>query len=509
MGARHGAPLHIPCHSKEKTNMTPKSSPTTLPGLLAAALLCLMLAIGATMAQAESNGDTAILDRSSKAFVNVVKKAKPAVVHIKVEKSSKAGPYGDQSAEEMFNHPFFEQFFGPQFRQRQPRQQEFRQRGQGSGFIISEKGHILTNNHVVEGADVVKVVLSDNREFVASVVGTDPQTDVALLKIDDSAKLPVLPLGDSSNLEVGEWVIAIGNPFGLSQTVTVGVVSATGRSSVGINEYENFIQTDAAINPGNSGGPLLNGRGEVVGINTALFSRTGGYMGIGFAIPINMAKSIENQLQASGKVVRGWLGVVIQNVDKNLAESFGLKKAEGILVSEVQKDSPAAGAGLQRDDIILRLNDSPVSDVSDLRNSVALLAPGSKATLDIIRDGREKKIQVTIGEQPDGFSPSAKVAKDKETLDKYGLTLQPLTEELAQKFSYTDQSGLIIGGIQPGSPADFAGLKPGYLVEEVNRVKVKSLADLKRALDQSDKSGKLLLRVRFGDYSTYVVLTVK
>ena len=480
-----------------------------LPGLLALLLLSVLLAAGPSMAKSETDGDSAILDRSSKAFVNVVKKAKPAVVHIKVEKSSKSGTYGDQSAEEMFNHPFFEQFFGPQFRQRQPRQ-EFRQRGQGSGFIINEKGFILTNNHVVEDADVIKVVLADNREFTAKLVGTDPQTDVALIKIEDGENLPVLPLGDSNALEVGEWVIAIGNPFGLSQTVTVGVVSATGRSSVGINEYENFIQTDAAINPGNSGGPLLNGRGEAVGINTALFSRTGGYMGIGFAIPVNMAKSIENQLQASGKVVRGWLGVVIQNVDKNLADSFGLKKAEGILVSEVQKDSPASGAGLQRDDIILRLNDSPLTDVSDLRNRVALLAPGSKATLDIIRDGRDKKVQVTIGEQPSGFSPSAKaVEKDKETLDKYGLTLQPLTQELAERFDYKDASGLIVSSVQPGSPADFAGLKPGYLVEEIEKVKVKSLADLKKALAESKKTGKLLLRVRFGDYSTYVVLMAK
>ena len=481
-----------------------------VPGLLTLLLLCLTLVASESMAKTEYDGDIAILDKSSKAFVNVVKRAKPAVVHIKVEKTSKAGHPSVQGAEEMFNHPFFEQFFGPQFRGRQPRQQQdFTQRGQGSGFIISEKGHILTNNHVVEGADVVKVILSDNREFIAKIIGTDPQTDVALLKIDDPANLPVLPLGDSSTLETGEWGIAIGNPLGLSQTVTVGVVRATGRSSVGINEYENFIQTDAAINPGNSGGPLINARGEAVGINTALFSRTGGYMGIGFAIPINMAKSIEDQLQKKGKVTRGWLGVVIQNVDKDLAESFGLKKAEGIIVSEVQKDSPASGAGLQRDDIILRLNDTPLKDVSDLRNSVALLPSGSKATLDIVREGREKKIQVTIGEQPSNFSTTSKVVKGKETLDKYGLTLQELTQELAEKFDYKNKSGLIISDVQPGGPADFAGLKPGYLVEEVDKVKVQNFDDLKKALGQGGKSGKILLRVRFGDYSTYVVLLAK
>ena len=478
--------------------------------LLAFLLLCLTLFSGTGMAKSENDGDAAILDKSSKAFVNVVKKAKPAVVHIKVEKTSKSGDQSGQIPDEMLNHPFFEQFFGPQFRQRQPRQQEFTQRGQGSGFIISEKGHILTNNHVVEDADVVKVILSDNREFVAKIVGTDPQTDVALLKIDDPSNLPVLPLGDSNALEVGEWVIAIGNPFGLSQTVTVGVVSATGRSSVGINEYENFIQTDAAINPGNSGGPLINARGEAVGINTALFSRTGGYMGIGFAIPVNMAKSIEDQLQKQGKVTRGWLGVQIQNINKDLADSFGLKKAEGILVSEVQENSPASSAGLLRDDIILRLNGEALEDVSDLRNRVALLPPDSKATLDILRDGREKKVQVTIGEQPSNFSKVAgKAVKEKETLDKYGLTLQELTPELAEKFEYKSKSGLIISDVQSGSPADFAGLKPGYLVEEIDKMKVQSLADLKKALDKGGKPGKILLRVRFGDYSTYVVLMSK
>lgn len=492
--------------------MTINKAQLSVRGLLTLLLLCLTFAAGESMAKPDDNGDTTILDKSSKAFVNVVKKAKPAVVHIKVEKTSKGNYSRDQDQEEIFNHPFFEQFFGPQFRQqqRQPQQQqEFKQRGQGSGFIISEKGHILTNNHVVEGADVIKVILSDNREFVAKIVGTDPQTDVALLKIDDPANLPVLPLGDSSTLETGEWVIAIGNPFGLSQTVTVGVVSATGRSSVGINEYENFIQTDAAINPGNSGGPLINAHGEAVGINTALFSRTGGYMGIGFAIPINMAKSIEDQLQKKGKVTRGWLGVVIQNVDKNLAESFGLKQAAGILVSEVQKDSPANAAGLQRDDIIMKLNDTALTDVSDLRNRVALIEPGSKATLEIIRDGREKKIQVTIGEQPSSFSTTGKTMKTQETLDKYGLTLQELTPELAEKFDYKTGSGLIVSNVQPGSAADVAGLKPGYLVEEVDKVKIKNLEDLKKVTAGAGKSGKILLRVRFGEFSTYVVLVTK
>lgn len=479
------------------------------PILLVLLTICLTFISHPGFARSDISGDTAILDRSSKAFVNIVKRAKPSVVHIKVEKTSKRSFHGNQYMDEMFNHPFFDQFFGPHFRKQQPKQREFKQRGQGSGFIISKDGHILTNNHVVENADKIRVTLSDKREFEAKVVGTDPQTDVALIKIEDPRNLPVLPLGDSDTLEVAEWVIAIGNPFGLSQTVTVGVVSATGRSSVGINEYENFIQTDAAINPGNSGGPLINGRGEVVGINTALFSRTGGYMGIGFAIPINMAKSIEDQLQKYGKVTRGWLGVVIQNVNEDLAESFGLKNADGILVSEVQKDSPASRAGLQQGDVITRLNDIEMEDVSDLRNKVAMLRPNSKAMLEVIRDGRSKKIQVTIGEQPDDFGKHGRSSSDKDSLDKYGLTLQELTDELADKFEYEAGSGLIISDVEPGSPAAAAGLKPGQLVEEINRQPVTTLKKLKKVLKHADKSGKMLLRIRSGNYSTYVVLTAK
>lgn len=489
--------------------MTRKKTPFPFPGILTLLVLCLTLTLiaGQSIAKTNTDEDIAILDRSSKAFVNVVKLAKPAVVNIKVEKTTTSTYPRGLGPEDMFDHPFFDQFFGPQRRQQQ-KPREFKQQGQGSGFIISKDGFILTNNHVVEGADTIKVTLSDDRDFDAKVIGTDPQTDVALLKIEDPKNLPVLPLGDSSNLEAGEWVIAIGNPFGLSQTVTVGVVSATGRSSVGINEYENFIQTDAAINPGNSGGPLINGRGEVVGINTALFSRTGGYMGIGFAIPINMVKSIEDQLQKEGKVTRGWLGVVIQNVDKDLAESFGLKQVGGILISEVQKESPASAAGLQQGDVILRLDGVELHDVSDLRNRVALLQPGSKAMVEIMRNGREKKIQISIGEQPANFSKRGPASNDNDSLDQYGLTLQELTPELAKKFDYEEDSGLIISDVASGSAAEAAGLKPGQLVEEVNRERVKSLQDLDNVLKQS-KSDKVLLRVRAGNYSTYVVLAEK
>jgi serine protease Do len=474
-------------------------------------ILIVILAAGVNIAKANSSADNEILNRSSKAFVNVVKKAQPAVVHIKVEKTTRSTSR-NQGGEDIFNHPFFDQFFGPQYRQQrpqQPRQREHKQRGQGSGFIISKDGFILTNNHVIEDADIIKVSLSDNREFDAKVIGADPQSDVALLKIEDPENLPVLPLGDSEALEVGEWVIAIGNPFGLSQTVTVGVVSAKGRSSVGINQYENFIQTDAAINPGNSGGPLINVDGEVIGINTALFSKTGGYMGIGFAIPINMAQSIENQLQKDGKVTRGWLGVVIQDVNKELAESFGLKEAGGILISEVQEGSPADKAGIKQGDVIIRLDETVLKDVSDLRNRIALISPESEVALHIIRHGEEKNITVAIGEQPTDFGKRAGSSKGKDSLEDFGLILQDLTKELADKLGYEKNSGVVISDIQPDSSAAAEGLKPGYLIEEVNRNKIGNLQELHAVLKQAADTKKILLRIRAGDYSRYVVLTAK
>ncbi len=475
----------------------------------AALALTLVLHLAAPAVTVEE--DMALVSRTSKAFVNIVKKAKPAVVHIKVEKNSRQPSTIDQQLEDIFNNPLLEQFFGPhykQFRQQIPRNRV--QKGQGSGFIISADGHILTNNHVVDQASSITVTLADNRVFDARIIGTDPQTDVALLKIDDPADLPVLPLGDSSKLQTGEWVIAIGNPFGLSQTVTAGVVSATGRSSIGINEYENFIQTDAAINPGNSGGPLLNGRGEAVGINTALFSRTGGYMGIGFAIPINMAKSIEQQLQKNGKVTRGWLGVVIQEMTRDLANSFGLARAEGILISEVQEGSPADKAGIRAGDVVTHLNGVPLNDVTSLRNKVAMLQPFEKAKITLMRDGSEENVTVIIGEKPGTTAAPARSAAPHtdrgRQIDRFGLTLQQLTEN--NKGSYSPGSGLLIIDIAPASPAEKAGLKPGQLIESINRKKTGSLKELDKLMRTINNADKLLLRVRDGEYSSFIVISV-
>jgi len=476
------------------------------------AALVFSLVLSAIPAAAQDN-DIAMLERSGKAFTSVVKKAGPAVVYISVEKTVKDS--GGKHMEELFDNPFFKRFFGEQFeqfQQQQPQRRQSRrmpkQEGAGSGFIIAPDGLILTNNHVVEDADKITVKLADKREFAAKVIGTDPQSDVALIKIE-AVGLPTLPLGDSNQLEVGEWVIAIGSPFELSQSVTVGVVSAKGRNRIGINDYENFIQTDAAINPGNSGGPLLNIKGQAVGINTAIFSRTGGSMGIGFAIPINMAKSVEEQLRSHGKVVRGWLGLIIQDIDENLAQSFGLNKAEGVLVSEVTSGSPAEKAGFKQGDIVLDLNGTPLTDVSDLRNRVAMIPPGTAATLNIIRDGARQQASVMIAEQPADFSEGAKAKMKLQSgsvLDKLGLTLQDLTPDVAAQFGYSKGQGVIVTEVEAGSPADNVGIEPGQLIEEVNKVRVRTLAELKAALKKSDSSKQVLLRVRSGEYSRYVVL---
>ena len=454
------------------------------------------------LARAENSKDIELLDRSARAFSRVVKDVKPAVVHIAVTSTVET----NTEYEQFFNHPFFEKFFGPEYRFQDPQRRKRQQQGAGSGFIIDREGHILTNNHVVEKADKITVTLNDNSEVEATLIGTDPKSDVALIKIDVDHDLPVVELGDSAALEVGEWVIAIGNPFGLSQTVTVGVVSATGRSRVGINEYENFIQTDAAINPGNSGGPLLNIHGQVVGINSALYSRTGGYMGIGFAIPINMAKFINEQLMDNGKVTRGYLGVGIQDVDEALAESFGLEKAGGVLITDVQDDTPASKAGVKSQDVLVKLDGIDLQDTQDLRNRIAQTIPGTTVVLDIVRDGKPVELKVKIGEQPADFGIAAQGSSDQNPLSPFGLVVQELTADLAEQLGYKGRQGLVISEVEPGSAAAEIGLKSGFLIEEVQKVRVTSLEELRQVMEQSGASERVLLRVRVGQNSRYVVL---
>ena len=448
------------------------------------------------------------LEKTSKAFTYVAKKATPAVVFVTaertVESSPRQMPFQHGNPHEFFNDEFFERFFRRQFPQPRSPRSNPRQRpqtGQGSGFIVSKDGYILTNNHVVGAADKIKVKLQNGREFLAKKIGTDPQSDVAVVKIEGD-DFPFLPVGDSDKLEVGEWVIAIGNPFGLAQTVTVGVVSAKGRSRVGLADYEDFIQTDAAINPGNSGGPLINLRGQAVGMNTAIFSRSGGYMGIGFAIPINMAESIREQLVKTGKVTRGFLGISMQDLTEELSESLGATAGSGVLVAEVLPGSAAEKAGIKEGDIITKMGGRPVEDMGKFRNRVSLVAPGTEVTFTILRDGKEVDLKANLGNRTD-FDGVAAASGQAQAL---GLRVQELTKELAEELGYEVGEGVIVSEVMPGSPAANAGLQSGALITSVNRKPVKSVADFDSALAGSARTKRALLLAKQGGRSMFLVL---
>lgn len=479
-------------------------SPQTL---LLCTLLPLLIVICGTFPAVAQDVGLETLRESGKAFRSVAKQVSPAVVFIQVEKTIEqqnagANPFG--------NHPFGDEFFRRFFDQpnnnRSPQKRAPRQSmGQGSGFIISADGYIMTNNHVVGDADRVTVRLLDGREFTAKIVGTDPPTDIALIKIDADRKLPFLKLGDSDKMEVGDWVLAFGNPFGLSHSLTAGIVSAKGRSGIGLTDYENFIQTDAAINPGNSGGPLVNLDSEVIGMNTAIFSRSGGYMGIGFAIPINMAKNIYQQLVEHGSVTRGRLGVYIQELTQDLADSFDIKQTRGILVAQVIEDSPAEKAGLKQGDVILKLDGKKMAKVARFRNIIALTRPGSDIKLTILRNGKKRNLTVTIGSLETNTKGKPVSA---DNLPKLGLSLQKLTTELAAQFGYKDANGVLVTAVEPDSVAGRAGIKRGDLIEEVNRKAVSSPRQVRKILKESDKKTILLL-VRQGDASRYLALKLQ
>jgi serine protease Do len=464
--------------------------------------------------QAQDEGDARSKLRSlSNAFTQVAHDATPAVVFIRVEKNLQGGESSSDlnNPFDLFGQEFFERFFGQRFPQA-PRQgrpsRPYRQQGQGSGFIVSSDGYILTNHHVVGEADTITVTLADNREFKAKLVGTDAKSDVAVIKIDGQ-NLPVLPRGNSDKLAVGEWVIAIGNPFGLTHTMTVGVVSAKGRSRMGITDYEDFIQTDAAINPGNSGGPLLDLSGEVVGINTAIFSESGGYMGIGFAIPINMAMSIQKQLIATGKVRRGYLGVSIQDLTPELAKSFGLSGQEGVLVAGVAPKTPAASAGFKAGDVIIEFNGHTVTDTGHLRNLVAQTPVGQRVHVGIVRDKKQQQIEVTLSEQPEQMASSESPgANEPETLAKWGFTAQDLTEELAQELGYKDSEGVVVTEVQPGSAAEETGLRRGTLIREVNRQAVHNTKELLQLLASVKDSKQALLLIQDPQGTHFVILAL-
>ena len=407
-----------------------------------------------------------------------------------------------QQFKDFFGDDFYDRFFKPRFPEG-----DYKIQGLGSGIIIdSEKGYIITNNHVVEDADELKINLGDKREFDGKVVGTDPQTDIAVVKIDGK-NLPSAKLGDSDTIRAGQWAIAIGNPFGLSQTVSIGVISATGRANVGVAAYEDMIQTDAAINPGNSGGPLVNIKGEIIGINTAIFTRSGGYQGIGFAIPINMVKIIMKDLVEKGKVVRGWLGVVIQDIDPALAKSFNVTVTEGVLVSDVQDNSPAKEAGFERGDIVIEYDGKSIRDVNHLRNTVAQTEINKKIKVKVLRDGKEKELTVKIGEQPsDLFAAGPGAAPSGKDL---GMTVQNLTKELAKSLGVEEESGVIVTEVQPGSPAAMSEIREGDFIKEVNRKKINNVTEFKKALNEADKEKGVLMLIKRGEFSRYVIIKTK
>jgi serine protease Do len=382
----------------------------------------------------------------------------------------------------------------------QPRR--FMQVGQGTGFLISDDGYIMSNHHVVGDADRITVRLKDGREFEAKRIGTDPKSEVAIIKIDAKG-LPFLKFGDSDALEIGEWIVAVGNPFGLSETVTAGIVSAKGRSGIGIADYESFIQTDAAINPGNSGGPLLNLDGDVVGVNTAIYSRDGGYAGIGFAIPANMAGQIKDQLMKSGKVSRGYLGIMIQDLTPDLKESFGAGNRDGILVSDVTRDSPAENGGLKQGDIITMLDGHEVQDVGSFRNQIASAGPDKKVELDIVRDRKTQTLKVTTGSLPDNSSSGPANAEPAQSL---GMAVQDLTPEIAERLGYGDEQGALVSDVEQGGAAWRVGIVEGALITSVNRERITNARDFKKAVAAASDSGTLLLRVRDREGTRFVAL---
>jgi serine protease Do len=432
-------------------------------------------------------------------FAPMVKKVLPAVVSITSSKVSKT-PTG--MFEQMPDDPLFRQFFGEegmrQFRG-QREMPERREKGLGSGVIMTPDGYILTNNHVVDGATDVQVTLSDKRDFKAKVIGTDPKSDIAVLKIDAS-NLPAVVVGDSAKAQVGDYALAIGNPFGVGQTVTMGIVSATGRSHLGIEDYEDFIQTDAPINPGNSGGALVNDRGELIGINTAIIAHgSEGNQGIGFAIPVNMARNVMDQIVKNGKVTRAYLGIVPQDVTPTMARAFGDKEMRGALVGDVSPDSPARRSGVERGDIILEVNGRQVSNSNDLRMTISMMQPDSEVKLKLLRGGAERDITVRLGELPgtEANATEHRGGGTKSSLD--GVSVESLDASTAHDLGLPQNAtGVVVTRVSPSSRAADAGLQSGDVIQEVNRKPVRNVSDFEHAMAGS-KEDNLLLVNRHGN----------
>ncbi|MBW2433792.1 MAG: DegQ family serine endoprotease [Deltaproteobacteria bacterium] len=423
-------------------------------------------------------------------FSELAKQAQPGVVNIRTVKTVEGG---GRVFQHFFGNPFerknpFDDF-GPFSDDRGP---DFKQRSLGSGFIIDREGHIVTNNHVIEGADEITVRLSNEKEYDAEIVGRDPNTDLALIKIKGAADLVPLKMGDSDQLTVGSWVVAMGSPFGLEQTVTAGIVSAKGRV-IGSGPYDDFIQTDASINPGNSGGPLLNMNGEVVGINTAIVAQG---QGIGFAIPVNLAQGIIRQLEESGSVTRGWLGVGIQDLTPELAEYYGIKDKKGVLVAKVFEGDPADKAGIKANDIIIAVDGKPVSTSRDLTGTIANIPVGKNTPITILRDGKEKTVKVKIAKRDDS---EQQARREPEQNDQLGIQIAEMTPEMAKRFGHSEtEKGVLVVGVESGSKAAESGLRQGDLVKEVNRKPVTAVSELRAELKKNDKIQLLVKRPNAG-----------
>ncbi len=436
------------------------------------------------------------MTRTGQAMAEIAEAVKPAIVNIatiRTEQSAGINP--------LLDDPFFRRFFGDRFKHGDTPKKR-KAASLGSGVIVSSDGYILTNNHVITNADSIKVVLSDKREFEGKVVGKDPQTDLSVLKID-ADNLTSLALGDSDLLKVGEIVLAVGNPFGLNQTITMGIVSAVGRANVGIADYEDFIQTDAAINPGNSGGALVNVKGELIGINTAIFSTTGGYQGIGFAIPSNMARSVMDSLITKGKVIRGWLGVSIQGITPDLAEQFNLEKDFGTLVADVVEGSPAEKGGLLRGDVIIEFNGKEVNEPYNLRNLVSSTDPGEEAEFKVVRDGEIFTVSVIIGEIPTEEQRAATEYKNALR----GINVQELSTDIYRKLNLPDKiRGVVITEIEPGSPSE-SRLIPGDVIQEINRKAISNLEDFETIVSKIKPDRDVLLLVFRRGATTFVTVS--
>jgi serine protease Do len=443
--------------------------------------------------------------QTEQAFVQIANRVTPTVVNISTSKTVRQPRRGPMSP--FFDDPFFRRFFGDEFSRQFEIPRERQEQSLGSGVIVSPDGYIVTNNHVVSGAEVIKVLLSDKREFTGKVIGTDPKSDIAVIKID-AKDLPTADWGNSDRIQVGELVLAIGTPFGLTSTVTSGIISAKGRANVGVADYEDFIQTDAAINPGNSGGALVNIRGELIGINTAIFSRSGGYMGIGFAVPSTMARSVMNSLIKEGKVTRGWLGVYIQEITPELAKQFKLKDHDGALVSDVMKDSPAERAGLQRGDVILQYNGKRVEDAGHLRNMVAQSQVGEEVQMEVLRGGDRKKIEVKIGELPKDLASGAPGTPAMEGSVFEGLSVENLNPEYRERLGLSDRvNGVVVTEISPNSPGETGGLRPGDVIMEINRESIQSVRDFNQVVSGLDRGEGVLLLINRDGNTLYMTLS--